>query len=114
MQGSKKPKGDVSLGEKEYVLTLEYFDDIIEQWDKACASDGDNQSGETPLRLLKIIKRSISFNTLRHWYKGIPMTTVIDSIWVYSFLMTKSTTNVCNTFNSLKGMLKLGLMPFFT
>ena len=54
-------KGDVSLGEKEYVLTLEYFDDIIEQWDKACASDGDNQEWRNSLETAKNNKTQYQF-----------------------------------------------------
>ncbi|MEK9772625.1 MAG: hypothetical protein VW576_03575 [Opitutae bacterium] len=32
-------KGDISLEEKERLLTLEYYDGIIEQWEKAVAAD---------------------------------------------------------------------------
>lgn len=35
-------KGDVSLEEKERLLTLEYYDGIIEQWEKALAGDPEN------------------------------------------------------------------------
>ena len=35
-------KGDVSLEEKERLLTLEHYDGIIEQWEKALADDSEN------------------------------------------------------------------------
>ena len=35
-------KGDVSLEEKERMLTLEHYDGIIEQWEKALAGDSEN------------------------------------------------------------------------
>ena len=35
-------KGDISLEEKERQLTLEYYDGIIEQWEKALSADPQN------------------------------------------------------------------------
>ena len=35
-------KGDISLEEKERLLTLEYYDGVIDQWENALAKDTDN------------------------------------------------------------------------
>jgi len=39
-------KGDVSLEEKERQLTLEYYDGVIEQWEKALATDPENAASQ--------------------------------------------------------------------
>ena len=39
-------KGDISLEEKERLLTLEYYDGIIEQWEKALSEDANNQDSK--------------------------------------------------------------------
>jgi len=39
-------KGDVSLEEKERQLTLEYYDGVIEQWEKALATDPENTASQ--------------------------------------------------------------------
>ncbi len=39
-------KGDISLEEKERLLTLEYYDGIIEQWEKALAEDSNNHDSK--------------------------------------------------------------------
>ena len=42
-------KGDVSLEEKERLLTLEHYDNIIEQWEKAVQSDPQNPQNQSGL-----------------------------------------------------------------
>jgi tetratricopeptide (TPR) repeat protein len=42
-------KGDVSLEEKERLLTLEYYDSIIEQWEKASSADPQNPQNQEGL-----------------------------------------------------------------
>ena len=39
-------KGDVSLEEKERQLTIEFYDGIIEQWEKALAADPENPASK--------------------------------------------------------------------
>ena len=43
-------KGDVSLEEKERTLTLEYYDNLIEQWEVACSGDPQNQAHQKGLQ----------------------------------------------------------------
>jgi tetratricopeptide (TPR) repeat protein len=43
-------KGDVSLEEKEHSLTLEYYDNIIEQWEKADAATPNNEVNQKGLK----------------------------------------------------------------
>jgi tetratricopeptide (TPR) repeat protein len=43
-------KGDVSLEEKEHSLTLEYYDNIIEQWEKADAVTPNNEVNQKGLK----------------------------------------------------------------
>ena len=43
-------KGDVSLEEKEHSLTLEYYDNIIEQWEKADATTPNNEVNQKGLK----------------------------------------------------------------
>ena len=44
-EARKQPagQGDVSLEEKERLLTFEYFDNSIQQWEKAHIANPDNQ-----------------------------------------------------------------------
>ncbi len=42
-------KGDVSLEEKERQLTLEYYDGIIEQWERNLAENPDSEEGKSGL-----------------------------------------------------------------
>ena len=45
--------GDVSLEEKERQLTLSYYDDLIEQWEKALAADPENTETLSGLNQVK-------------------------------------------------------------
>ena len=57
-------KGDVSLEEKERTLTLEYFDQSIEQWQEACDSGVSNKEWEKSLQIA-IDNKTISIRTAR-------------------------------------------------
>ena len=71
-------KSDVSLEEKERALTLEYYDDIIDQWEKQyneMPNDPEIKSSwEMQLKIERIIRRA----SLNLWCKGIPMISDID------------------------------------
>ena len=57
-------KGDVSLEEKERTLTLEYFDQSIEQWKEACDSDASNKEWEKSLQIAIDNKKQYQFGQL--------------------------------------------------
>ena len=44
-------KGDVSLEEKEHSLTLEYYDNIIEQWENADATTPNDEVNQKGLKM---------------------------------------------------------------
>ena len=65
-------KGDVSLEEKERNLTLEYFDNSIEQWEKACSENPDNQELNVSLVEAKSNKKQYQLGQLESLVQRYP------------------------------------------
>ena len=57
-------KGDISLEEKERQLTLEYYDGIIEQWEKALSADPQNSDSQKGYSDALAAKKSFQRNQL--------------------------------------------------
>jgi tetratricopeptide (TPR) repeat protein len=65
-------KGDVSLEEKERSLTLEYYDQSIEQWEKACAQDPQNHEWAQSLKTANLTKKQYQFSQLESLVQRYP------------------------------------------
>ena len=65
-------KGDVSLEEKERNLTLEYFDNSIEQWEIACSENPDNQELNVSLVEAKSNKKQYQLGQLESLVQRYP------------------------------------------
>ncbi len=65
-------KGDVSLEEKERLLTLEYYDDLIDQWDKALSTDPQNPSSQKGLEQARAAKNKYQLEQLESLVKRYP------------------------------------------
>ena len=78
-------KGDISLEEKERQLTLEYYDGIIEQWEKALSADP--QTGTQKVTRMRLPPRRI-FNAISYnlWFNDIRMNMVTATNWAVFFL----------------------------
>ena len=65
-------KGDVSLAEKERALTLEYYDQMIDQWEQACSKDPSDQSYQSGLEKAVVAKKEYQRNQLEGLVKRYP------------------------------------------
>ncbi len=65
-------KGDVSLEEKERSLTLEYYDSIIEQWEKACKTNPTSKENEKGLNDSIKARKSYQRSQLESLVKRYP------------------------------------------
>jgi tetratricopeptide (TPR) repeat protein len=65
-------KGDVSLEEKERTLTLEYYDNLIEQWEAACSGDPQNQAHQKGLQEAISGKKTYQKSQLESLVKRYP------------------------------------------
>jgi len=65
-------KGDVSLEEKERSLTLEYYDDIIEKWEKASANDPQNKETSKGLKDAILARKAYQRAQLESLVKRYP------------------------------------------
>ena len=65
-------KGDVSLEEKERQLTLEYYDGVIEQWEKALATDPENAASQKGYSDAVQAKKNFQLNQLQSLVQRYP------------------------------------------
>lgn len=65
-------KGDVSLEEKERQLTLEYYDGVIEQWEKALATDPKNAASQKGYSDAVQAKKNFQLNQLQSLVQRYP------------------------------------------
>ena len=65
-------KGDVSLEEKERQLTLEYYDGVIEQWEKALATDPENTASQKGYSDAVQAKKNFQLNQLQSLVQRYP------------------------------------------
>lgn len=65
-------KGDVSLEEKERQLTLNYYEEVIEQWEKASANDPDNTQTKKGLTDAILAKKKFQRSQLESLVKRYP------------------------------------------
>jgi len=65
-------KGDVSLAEKERALTLEYYDQMIDQWEQACLKEPSNESYQVGLEKAVVAKKEYQKNQLEGLVKRYP------------------------------------------
>ena len=65
-------KGDVSLEEKERQLTLEYYDGVIEQWEKALATDPENAASQKGYLDAVQAKKNFQLNQLQSLVQRYP------------------------------------------
>lgn len=65
-------KGDVSLEEKERQLTLEYYDGVIEQWEKALAKDPENAASQKGYSDAVQAKKNFQLNQLQSLVQRYP------------------------------------------
>ena len=65
-------KGDVSLEEKERQLTLEYYDGVIEQWEKALATDPENAASHKGYSDAVQAKKNFQLNQLQSLVQRYP------------------------------------------
>jgi tetratricopeptide (TPR) repeat protein len=65
-------KGDVSLEEKERTLTLEYFDNSIEQWKSATEEDPNNDEWKKSFETAISNKKQYQFNQLESLVQRYP------------------------------------------
>lgn len=65
-------KGDVSLEEKERQLTLEYYDGVIEQWEKALATDSKNAASQKGYSDAVQAKKNFQLNQLQSLVQRYP------------------------------------------
>ena len=65
-------KGDVSLEEKERQLTLEYYDGVIEQWEKALATDPENAAFQKGYSDAVQAKKNFQLNQLQSLVQRYP------------------------------------------
>jgi len=65
-------KGDISLEEKERQLTLEYYDGIIEQWEKALSADPQNPDTQKGFSDAVAAKKNFQRNQLQSLVQRYP------------------------------------------
>ena len=65
-------KGDVSLEEKERQLTLSYYEEVIEQWEKASSNDPDNAQTQKGLTDAILAKKKFQRSQLESLVKRYP------------------------------------------
>ena len=65
-------KGDISLEEKERQLTLEYYDGIIEQWEKALSTDPQNPDTQKGYTDAVAAKKNFQRNQLQSLVQRYP------------------------------------------
>jgi len=65
-------KGDVSLEEKERQLTLSYYDDLIDQWQKALSNDPQNSQISSGLEKAKATRKQYQHEQLESLVKRYP------------------------------------------
>ena len=97
-------KGDVSLEEKEHSLTLEYYDNIIEQWEKADATTPNNEVNQKGLEDAIQARKAYQRSQLESLVKRYPNEFGYRLILGYCSLKRKNTMPACLTSNLPKEM----------